>query len=173
MGGVLQPDGLWCQSRCALLHSHHLRKTPPAAFIKQVVNGSKIQFGKVNVTSWICTLSQASSFHPLAVSSYLSNWSYWWGGADPSPLPPGFLPPSRGPGRALSVALRPHVSSSIPAPILCSSAHWTLFNPWRRWASPGTPRRAMKAEQWGLKECQDCVLPLLFCFLLMLNFANL
>lgn len=76
---------LWFQSRCALLSGLHLRKTQQpcnhvaeaAAFIKQVVNGSEIKFGKVIVTSWIYALSQASSFHLLAVSSFLSNWSYW------------------------------------------------------------------------------------------------
>lgn len=148
----------------------------PAAFIKQVVNGSEIKFGKVNITSWICALSWASSFHPPAVSSYLSNWSYWlkrrW------PVAPA--PPSR-PTSSLLPEARPGPSQRpsdlmSPAPYL---HRFYAFLHTELWLTPGRdePRQRRTEEcneSQALRSYHDCMFhfQLFVCFLLKLSYKT-
>ena len=164
---MLQAAWLWFRSRCARVSGITWGSlgllAGTAAPLKQVPNGYKIRFGQFIVTTWIHALVNPLPFILEAVSSYLSNWCYWWRGTDLPPFTPStsLPPPPQGPAQP---AIRPHVSGSIHASslLLCTSAHWTLLNPWRWWASDRwdpadrlNPERPKWAMALNFRPCSD------------------
>ena len=97
----------------------------PAALLKQVPNGFKIRFGQFFITTPIHALVTPLPFILQPVSLYLSNWCYWWRGTDLPPFTPlSGLPP---PPPDISLAIRPHVSSSTQAHYFHAPLHIELY----------------------------------------------
>lgn len=130
---VLPSSWLWFQNRCSLVSGITWRTLilleGPAALLKQVPNGYKIKFGQFIITTWIRTLVDPLPFILHAVSFYLSNWCYWWRGTDLVPLAPLTSlppPPPQGSATVISLAIRPHVSSSMLADYVYAPLHTEL-----------------------------------------------